>query len=327
MKRLIFDRYGDPLEVLRIENADLPVPADNELLVRMIRRPINPYELAIIAGNDKEDLAKPQVPGFEGLGVVESSGSKVTAAFRKGQRVIPTPVELPGTWQEYVTGKAGQFIPVPDDVADDPAALILNPLTCLVILKEILNITEGQWLLNTAASTNIGQLLIQFSRIRRFKLINVVRNSAAARHIASLGAEHIINTETDDIRQVAGELTKGTGVDGIIDPVGGGLGSEAARTLAFGAKMLLFSDMSGEPVDIDPMEFISKKLTIMGYTSLHWLNENSYERKSAFVHEIFALISNGSLELRSDGESALADFAAAISRSKTSGRSGKIMLV
>jgi NADPH2:quinone reductase len=326
MKRLVFERNGDPLQVLRIAEAPIPVPAEGEVLVRMVRRPINPYELALINGKSDEGSVPMQVPGFEGIGIVEATGSSVLP-FKKGQRVIPTPVDLPGTWQEYVTGRPEQFISVPDGVGDTQAALVLNPLTCLVILREKLNVREGQWVLNTAASTNIGQLLIQFAGIMKFKLINVVRNRTAEEHIRSLGADHIINTSTDDLVTVAGRLTKGLGVCGVIDPVGGRVGSLAAKTLGFGGKMLLFSNMSGESVFVEPMEFINKKLSITGYTSLHWLNENTYEYKAAVVYEIFDLIRKGLLDLKADGEYPLDDFVSAIRRSKESGRTGKIMLV
>lgn len=237
--------------------------------------------------------------------------------------MIPAPVDLPGTWQELVTGVPEKFIAIPDEVSDRQASLIVNPLTCLVIIREILNIHEGQWLLNTGASTNIGRLLVQFSRIFGFKLINVVRNKAAADRMRALGGEHIINTDTEDLRLLVDHLTKGSGMSAVIDPVGGPAGTQAAATLGFCGKMILFSDLSKQPVSIDPMTFISKKLTVSGYTSLHWLNSSSYERKASFVGELFGLLAEGSLELQADEEFSLDDFAAAIRRSGGIGPAGQ----
>ena len=154
-----------------------------------------------------------------------------------------------------------------------------------------------------------------------------VRNRTAEEHIRLLGADHIINTNTDDLVAVVERLAKGFGVCGIIDPVGGRVGSQAAKTLGFGGKMLLFSNMSGELVFVEPMEFINKKLSIAGYTSLHGLNENTYQHKAAVVYEIVDLILKGLLDLQADGEYPLEDFVSAIRRSKESGRTGKIMLV
>ncbi len=316
--------HGDPLTVLKLGTAPMPTLANDELLVRMIERPINPYELAIIAGEDGDALKEPQVPGFEGVGIVENLGNQTL--FKKGQRVIPMPVDLPGTWQELVKGKTSQFMAVPDDITDIQAALILNPLTCLIVLREMFDIRKGQWLLNTAASTNIGRLLIQFAEILNFNLISVVRNGAAEAEVKALGARRVINTEKDDLIASAKTLTDGLGVHGVIDPVGGETGSAAAKTLRFGGKMLLFSDMSKYPVSLDPMEFITKKLTVAGYTSLHWLNENSYERKAAFIGELFDIIRSGKLVLEADEYFPLEDFANAITRSKASGRKGKTML-
>jgi len=325
MKRLVFDRHGPPEEVLRIEEVPVPEIKAGELIVRMLRRPVNPYELALISGGSGQALASPQVPGFEGFGVVEHIAG-AAGPFRVGQRVIPAPVDLPGTWQELVTGAPCKFIAVPDEISDTQACLIVNPLTCLVIIREILNLHEGQWLLNTGASTNIGRLLVQFSGIFGFKLINAVRNKAAADRMRALGAEHIINTDTEDLRSLVDHLTKGSGVSAVIDPVGGPAGTQAAATLGFGGKMVLFSDLSKRPLSIDPMTFISKKLTVSGYTSLHWLNSSSYERKAGFVGELFAFLAEGSLELEAGEEFPLDDFAAAIRRSGVSGRPGKVIL-
>ncbi|GAA4917308.1 zinc-dependent alcohol dehydrogenase family protein [Mucilaginibacter defluvii] len=324
-RRLVFDRYGKPEEVLRVEEAPVPAVKEGELLVRMLRRPVNPYELALISGGDRQP-GQPVVPGFEGVGIVEHVPDGA-AIFRTGQRVIPTPVDLPGTWQDLVTGAPDKFIPVPDAISDTQACLIVNPLTCLAIIRDVLDIREGQWVLNTGASMNVGQLLVQFSRIFKFKLINVVRDRIAAEQMRAMGAEHIINTQKEDIMVITRHLTKGSGTSAVIDPVGGITGTQAAATLGFGGRMILFSDLSKQPVSVDPMLFISKKLTVSGYTSLHWLSGNSYERKAAFVGELFGLLADGSLELRADEAFALDDFAAAIRRSRSSGRPGKVILV
>jgi NADPH:quinone reductase len=93
---------------------------------------------------------------------------------------------------------------------------------------------------DTGASTNIGQLLVQFSRIFKFKLINVVRGRAAGEQMQAIGAEHITNTEKEDIREITRHLTKGSGTSAVIDPVGGTTGIQAAATLGFGGRMILF---------------------------------------------------------------------------------------
>ena len=71
VERLAFDRHGIPVDVLRIEEAPVPENKADELIIRMLRRLVNPYELALISGGSGHALTSPQVPGFEGVGVVE----------------------------------------------------------------------------------------------------------------------------------------------------------------------------------------------------------------------------------------------------------------
>jgi NADPH:quinone reductase-like Zn-dependent oxidoreductase len=118
---------------------------EGELLVRRLRRPVSTYELALISGGARQP-EQPVVPGFEGVVEYVPDG---TAVFRAGQRVIPTSVDWPGTWQGLVTGTSDKFIPVPDGISDTQACLIVNPLTCLAIIRGVLDIREGQWVLNT----------------------------------------------------------------------------------------------------------------------------------------------------------------------------------
>ena len=90
------------------------------------------------------------------------------------------PLGTPGTWQEYLVVKADQLIPIPEPLSDVIAAqFVVNPLTAWVMATEELALQPGQWLLQTAAGSMLGRVMLQIARLRGFKTINVVRRPSA----------------------------------------------------------------------------------------------------------------------------------------------------
>ena len=88
MKRVVFDRFGPPAEVLHLQDdVPAPQPKRGEVLVRMLASPINPSDLMYVAGKYGLKPSLPATPGFEGVGVVEATGGGLLGWFRKGKRV------------------------------------------------------------------------------------------------------------------------------------------------------------------------------------------------------------------------------------------------
>src|SRR5688572_27007692 len=144
-----FHEFGNPSEVLRVEEVERPEPGAGQVLVKMRARPINPSDLLTVRGLYGSLPVPPATPGLEGVGEVASVGEGVTH-LGAGQRVIRLGVG--GTWQEYVLAGAAQLIPVPDGVSDQAAAqFVVNPLTAWIMTVEELAVQPGEWLLQTAA--------------------------------------------------------------------------------------------------------------------------------------------------------------------------------
>src|ERR1700722_11266972 len=129
MRAVVHDRYGEPGEVLRLD-LSYPVlaPGPDEVLVRMLIRPVHPGDLAIVAGGgDGSRLPRPRVPGFEGAGGGGAVGSDVSDLI-PGQRVALFLFPTPGAWGEYLTAKAASAVPLPDEIDDATASMLLiNP--------------------------------------------------------------------------------------------------------------------------------------------------------------------------------------------------------
>ena len=256
MKSVRFSDFGNPLEVLRVEDLPQPEPGDNQALVRMRARPINPSDLLTVRGLYGALPKLPATPCLEGMGEIAAVGKGVQN-LRPGQRVIP--LGVPGTWQQYVVVNSAQLMPVPDGIIDQTAAqFVVNPLTAWIMTVEELAMKPGEWLLQTAAGSTLGRVVLQIARLRGFKTINVVRRREQAAELKALGADEVISTDDEAIAERVKAIAGEAGVAKAIDAVGGKTGTAVAGALGRGGLMLVYGALSMEPMPVDVGRIIFK---------------------------------------------------------------------
>jgi NADPH:quinone reductase len=324
MRSLRFDRLGEPAEVLRLVDEPTPTPRAGQVLVRMRARPINPSDLYYVRGVYGLKPPLPAVPGFEGAGVIEAVGEGV-AGLQAGQKVIPLGVA--GTWAEYLVARADQVIPYPDLLADAVAAqFVVNPLTAWVMAVDDLRVQPGEWLLQTAAGSTLGRIVLQIARLRGFKTINVVRRREQVAELKALGADEVICSADEDVTARVREIT-GRGVRAAIDAVGGRTGGAAANALAPGGTLLVYGLLSGEPLPIDGGAMIFLTSTVRGFWLSKWMQDSPPAHRQAVAGEVMSLMTTGAIAPPVEAEYELKDFAVAVKHAETPGRSGKVLLV
>jgi NADPH:quinone reductase-like Zn-dependent oxidoreductase len=324
MQSVRFYEFGDPAAVLRVEDVPRPEPGPGEVLVKMRARPINPSDLLTVRGLYGSLPRLPATPGLEGMGEVEAVGAGVEGVS-PGQRVIPLGAQ--GAWQEYVVARAAQLIPVPDPVSDQTAAqFVVNPLTAWIMCVEELALEPGEWLLQTAAGSTLGRVVLQLARLRGFKTITGVRRREQAAELKALGADEVVATDEEEIPARVRELA-GEGVTKAIDAVGGETGAAALRALGRGGVMLVYGLLSGRPIPVDGGRMIFTSTTVRGFWLGEWLRSATPERQQAVMSEMLRSMASNEIVPPVEAEYPLHEVLAAVAHAERPGRSGKVLLV
>src|SRR6478735_2215990 len=110
MKAIRIDEFGEP-EVMKIVEVERPVPALDEILVRIYAASVNPADYIIRRGGNeglKPLLNLPMGLGIDGAGIVEEVGTGVKE-FKKGDFVYGVPNYIDGSYTEYLAAKSDQF--------------------------------------------------------------------------------------------------------------------------------------------------------------------------------------------------------------------------
>src|SRR5881394_3927955 len=117
----VYERHGNPADVLRIESRPWPTPAPDEVLVQMRAAPINPADLNQIERKYPVRPELPATPGFEGAGVVVEVGPAVCDLEIGAQVILPHNI---GTWRDAIAVKASALVIVPPEIGPVHAAML-----------------------------------------------------------------------------------------------------------------------------------------------------------------------------------------------------------
>jgi NADPH:quinone reductase-like Zn-dependent oxidoreductase len=325
MKAVVLDRWGEPEEVLQVRDVPEPQPGPGQVRVRMLASPINPSDLLMVQGRYGRQPPLPATPGFEGVGVVEA-GSGLLARRVQGRRVAVLNGES-GNWQEKVVIPARQAVPVPRGLSDEQAAMFfVNPASALIMTRSVLRVPAGAWLLQTAAGSALGRMVIRLGQRYGFRTLNVVRRPEQAAELLREGGTAAIATNDEPLAERVRELTGGEGVRHAIDAVGGGTGTEVLGCLGRGGRLLVYGTLAGEPIAIDPRVLLVGQKRVEGFWLSEWVRDQSVLRLLMLFRRIGRLMREGVLASEVGSTFPLHEVRAAVQQAARPGRQGKVLL-
>lgn len=294
-KSIKFYEFGSPKDVLKVEYKAIELPKNNEVLVRMLARPINPSDLIPIRGSYAHRISLPNIPGYEGVGIIEEVGPFVSKNLI-GQRVLPLRGE--GTWQEFVKTSVEYAVCIPDTIDDFTAAqMYINPITAWVVCSEVLKLRPNDVLLVNACGSAIGHIFAQLSKILGFQLIAVTRNSNYTEDLLHLGATYVIDSSKFPLHETVKELTNGKGADAAIDSIGGSSGNDLAFCVRPNGNFLTIGLLSG--VQVNWGDIVNKaKLNANMFHLRHWNKKVTTDRWQETFNNVIRLVADKKLRLK-----------------------------
>lgn len=342
MRGFRIDRHGGP-EVLELHD-DLPdpVPAADEVLVRVAACALNHLDLWVRNGVPGHQFPLPLVPGSEIAGEVVAVGSAVRgiavgmptlvapgvscgscARCQAGQDQLCPHYGIlgehrDGGYAELVAVPARNILPLPAGLSyTQAAALPLVFLTAWHMVVGRAALAAGETILIHAAGSGVSSAAIQIARHHQAGRILVTAGSAAKLAKArELGADVTINYQSEDfVKRVRAE-TSGRGVDVVIDHIGGEIFERSLKLLAPGGRIVLCGATAGPTATINLRALFFKNLSILGST-MGSLGE---------LRELLALVARGALVPVIDSTYPLAEARAAQEALGRREQFGKIVL-
>jgi NADPH:quinone reductase-like Zn-dependent oxidoreductase len=329
MKAIQFERFGEPVDVLQVRETAVPDVGPNQVRVRMLLSPINPSDLLVVRGKYGKLPSLPATPGFEGVGVIDKAGPgflRILRGLKPGRRVAVLNGRG-GNWQEQVVLSARHVVPVPHDLPDEQvASFFINPASALVMTQWVFKVKPGDWLLQTAAGSALGRMVIRLGKHFGFRTINVVRRQEQAKEIKQLGGTEMICSSEESIEQRAMEITQGAGVPFALDAVGGSAGLGAVRSLGAGGRMLVYGLLSGEPIPVEPRFLMMGQKSIEGFWLSEWVPKQGMFAMLGLFKQITQLLQQQVLTTAAGDQFALDQIAAAVRQAEVPGRQGKVLI-
>jgi trans-2-enoyl-CoA reductase len=318
----VYERHGNPADVLRVESRPWPKPAEGEAVVKMRAAPINPADLNQIEGKYPIRAELPATPGFEGAGVVIDIGPNVTNVAPGALVILPHNV---GTWRDAVAVKADELVVVPAGIEPVHAAMLkINPMTAWRLLHDYVDLEKGDWLIQNAANSAAGRAVIQIAHELGYKTVNVVRRAELIDELRAEGGD-VVLVDGENLRDEVKAETSEAPIRLGLNAVGGDSALRLANCLAPESTLVTYGAMSLQPLKIPNGLLIFKDLRFRGIWINKWYdNATKQERMEAF-RALFEMAKRGLLKTKVEKAYPLMEAKAALTHAAQGKRSGKII--
>lgn len=283
MKAILLEKFG--IEHLQLRDIPAPAPGENEVLVKTTAVALEFHDLIVVENRIPFGIPLPHIPVSEGVGMVESVGSKVTR-WKKGDRVIipfigrweagrntpyndqwRTAFSRPGLLAEYIVQPENTLVRTPDNLTDTEAApLSVGGLTVWTILVEQAKIRAGQTIL-VQGSGGVSLFAIQIARMFGLKVIATTSSREKALRLKELGADEVINyKEIPEWSNEVKRLNGGMGVDVTLDVAGTDTIEQSILSVKQHGFVGLIGLMTGTKLTIDLVPLITNYVRLQAYS-------------------------------------------------------------
>jgi len=283
MKAIQLEQFG--IAHLQLKEVPVPTIGENEVLVKTTAVALEFHDLIIVENRIPFGIQLPHIPVSEGVGIVESVGSKVTR-WKKGDRVIipfisrweagkntpyhdqlRTSFSAPGLLAEYTVQPENTLVSTPNNLTDVEAApLSIAGLTVWTCLVEQANIRAGQTIL-IQGSGGVSLFALQIAKMFGLKVIATTSSKEKEQKLKDLGADAVINYK--DYPEWSSEVKRlngGIGVDVTLDVAGPDTIEQSILSVKQHGFVGLIGLMTGTKLTIDLIPLITNYVRLQAYS-------------------------------------------------------------
>lgn len=320
MKQVVCVQFSNtPAAAVELREVSVPQPARDEVLIEMLICPINPADLLLLTGRH---FYRPELPapvGIEGVGRVVEVGNEVTTLAVGDLTAVP----FGGTWREFLKMKAIDVLLLPSDIDLLQAAMLsVNPVTAAGLIE---GVAGGSWILQNAANSAVGQLVIRLAAHRGIKTVNIVRRAELASQLEAIGAD-VVLVGDENLAERIREETGGAEIVRALDAVAGEATGRLYRGLSDGGQLICYGLLDSNQIILGAADVVFRNVMIKGYSRLRLLGQMHPDRRKELIRELTDLLQLGVLQSPVEHIYPLEEVHQAIEHADRSGRSGKILL-
>jgi NADPH:quinone reductase len=258
VKAIQIDEFGGP-EVLQYRDVADPEPGDGEVLVEVARSGVNFADTHATRNDYLAEQQLPLIPGGEISG--RTSDGRRVAALLGG-----------GGYAEKVALHEAMLIPIPDEVDDDQAAaLLLQGLTAMALVRRCARIEPGETLVVEAAAGGTGSLAVQLGKRAGAKVIGLASSEEKRVFVERLGAAATVDSRAEDLKEAILAANDGKRVDAVLHMSGGDAFDAELEALAPLGRMIVFGIASREQREVSTAALLRGSKAVIGFWLVHLL--------------------------------------------------------
>lgn len=343
MQAVGFRRHGGTEVLERWPDWPDPGLGPGQALVRVRAVGLNRLDLMTRAGLVPGAVRLPHIPGSEVAGELVALGPGSAVGMPVGSRVAVAPylfcghceycrrgketlcrfgdilgLGSQGGYAELVAVPAHSLVPLPDAVGYPQAAAVgLATITAWHMLMDRVKIRPGQWVFVWAAGSGVGSAAVQVARLAGARVIAAAGSDAkAAAARERLGAEVVVNYQSEDVAAVVRRVTGKRGVDVVVEHLGQATWETSLAMLARGGTLVTCGSLTGRQGAVDIWNLFAKELRVVG----------AYGGTRQNLAEVLQLVAEGRLQAVIDQVYPLDQAASAQNRLEQREVFGKLVL-
>ena len=264
-------RFADPAKGCKLlTQAPIKPPPPEHVQIKVMVSPVNPCDEHFCAGRyTPHGKYEPFACGYEGSGIVTELGEGVPKNYL-GKRVafyraLNYTEGAFGVWCQFATLHYTTCVILDDDMSfEDMCGIFINPLTIFGFL-EIIRRKGATSIVNTAAASALGKMLIKVCKKEGLDIICIVRRKEQIQMLESLGAKYVLNQTDPDFAKSLKTIAEKLKCKLAFDAVGGDLTAKIFDGMPTDSTIYVYGDLGGEYKGLSPLHFMSGKKTLEGF--------------------------------------------------------------